>query len=257
MFSKLVLVLIVIAALVGGSVWWIKDHSASSINKPTSSAGVSKSSTSQITPSPRFNKAQYSLSDPTSIWVVVNKQRPLNPLNFVPPDLVVPSVPLRVPGNESMQLRSVSASALQTLFAAAAKQGINLMLSSGYRSYSYQLSLYNSYVNSIGQAAADASSARPGHSEHQTGLAADIEPLSQKCDVSQCFGQLPEGQWLVANAYKYGFIIRYTTSNQAYTGYEAEPWHIRYVGVALSTEMHNTNSPSLEQFFGLPAATSY
>lgn len=207
--------------------------------------------------SPAFDKRQYSLSQPTSIWVVVNKQRPLNPADYVPPDLTVPDVPLRVPGNDSMQLRQPAAQALEMMFAAAKSVGLPLMLSSGYRSYSYQVGLYGGYVKSMGQAGADAISARPGYSEHQTGLAADIEPLDEKCDVSVCFANLPAGKWLAANAYKYGFIMRYPADKVKITGYDYEPWHFRYVGVSLSTELHKLHIETLEEFFGLPAAPNY
>jgi len=206
---------------------------------------------------PTFNRSQYSTTDPTSIWVVVNKHHALNPVSYVPADLTVPSVPLRVPGNESMQTRKVTATALETMFAAAKTEGINLMLSSGYRSYQYQVSLYNSYVQGSSVAEADKTSARPGFSEHQTGLAADIEPLNQKCDVDACFATLPEGVWLAANAYKYGFIIRYTAGKVPVTGYSYEPWHVRYVGTELSNELHKENVETLEEFFGLGAAPGY
>ncbi len=204
-----------------------------------------------------FNKTQYLLTDPASLWIVVNKQHPLKPLNYTPASLVVPAVPLRVPGNESMQLRSDTARALEQLFAGAKAQDVNLMLSSGYRSYTYQVNLYGGYVQSQGQAAADKQSARPGYSEHQTGLAADIEPLNRTCEVDPCFGNTSEGKWLAANAYKYGFIIRYTTGNENITGYEAEPWHVRYVGTALASELHKRGVSTLEQFFGVSGGTTY
>jgi len=156
-----------------------------------------------------------------------------------------------------MQVRKVTATALEQMFAAAKQQGIDLMLSSGYRSYAYQVSLYNGYVQTQGQATADTQSARPGYSEHQTGFAADIEPVSKECEVDPCFGTTPEGIWLAANAYKYGFIIRYTAADQKITGYEAEPWHIRYVGTALSTELHSTGVQTLEQFFGISGGAVY
>jgi len=131
------------------------------------------------------------------------------------------------------------------------------MVSSAYRSYSYQVSLYGKYVRDQGQSVADTQSARPGYSEHQTGLAVDVEPYDQQCDVEQCFADLPAGKWIAANAYKYGFIIRYTKDKTHVTGYEYEPWHVRYVGVELATEMHNQHIETLEEFFGLPAAPDY
>jgi D-alanyl-D-alanine carboxypeptidase len=225
-------------------------------NKP---AGKSNSSVvvSQATQGDGFNKNQYSLTDPTSIWTIVNKPRPLTPINFAPTDLIVPNIPLRVPGNETMQVRKVTANALETMFTAAKTDGMSLMLASGYRSYAYQVTLYNGYVQSQGQTSADQASARPGHSEHQTGLAADIEPASKQCELDACFGQLPEGKWLVANAYKYGFIIRYPSDKVAVTGYEYEPWHVRYIGVGLATELHNKGAETLEEFFGVKGGGSY
>ena len=223
---------------------------------PASQTKKSNTSTTPAT-SASFNKNQYSLTDPTSIWVVVNKQHPLNPKDYIPPDLVFPNVPLRVPGNESMQLRKVTANAMEQMFTDAKSQGINLMLLSGYRSYSYQVGLYNGYVQANGQAEADQQSARPGYSEHQTGFAADVGPVSQNCALQQCFSDTPEGKWLAANAYKYGFIVRYAADDQDITGYEAEPWHIRYVGVELSTEMHDKGIQTLEQFFNVSGGAVY
>ncbi|MDB5183254.1 MAG: peptidase [Candidatus Saccharibacteria bacterium] len=213
--------------------------------------------TPKASTAPVFDKKQFSTSDPASIWMVVNKHRPINPVSYVPADLVIPNVPLRVPGNDSMQVRKVTATALEMMFAAAKADGLNLMLSSGYRSYQYQVGLYNGYVASSSVAEADKTSARPGYSEHQSGLAADIEPASEKCDVDVCFAQLPEGVWLAANAYKYGFIIRYTSDKVPVTGYTYEPWHVRYVGTALSNEMHKEKIETLEEFFSLGAAPSY
>lgn len=228
-------------------------------DSPPANASVASTKSAAPKPpsTPGFDKTKYSTSNPTSIWVVVNKPRPLNPPDYVPPDLVMPAVPLRVPGNESMQVRKVTADALATMFAAARRDNVVLMLSSGYRSYSYQVNLYNGYVASQGQAAADQASARPGHSEHQTGLAADIEPADRQCEIETCFATTLAGQWLAVNAWKYGFIIRYPADKVAITGYEYEPWHVRYVGVDLSTEMHNSGVETLEEFFGLPGGPNY
>jgi D-alanyl-D-alanine carboxypeptidase len=252
MRKKVFIVLAVVVLAVAGYLAFHKNSSFMSLKK----SGFSSSGSTATNPN-GFNKQQYSLTDPVSIWVIVNKQHPLNPKDYAPADLVVPNVPLRVPGNESMQLRKVTASALEQMFTAAKAQGVSLMLSSGYRSYAYQVNLYGGYVNTEGQAVADTQSARPGYSEHQTGFAADIEPVSKNCEVAECFGDTPEGKWLAANAYKYGFIIRYTAAEQSITGYEPEPWHIRYIGTALSTEMHNTSVATLEQFFDVSGSSVY
>ncbi len=205
----------------------------------------------------KFDKARYSLTDPTSIWTIVNKKHSLSPKTYIPSDLVVPDVRLRVPGNSSMQVRQVTAKALEELIGDAKTQGIDLELSSGYRSYSFQVSLYGSYVKSDGQAAADRVSARPGYSEHQTGLAADLDDLSHKCHLETCFGDLPEGKWLAAHAYEYGFIIRYPKGKESVTGYAYEPWHLRYVGIPAATEMHSRHVQTLEEFFGVSGGVNY
>lgn len=221
-------------------------------NPQTSTHQSSKQATPQT-----FNKTKHSLTDPTSQWVIVNKQHQLQPKDYAPSDLTVPNVPLRVPGNESMQVRAEMARALETMFQGAKADGLSLMLSSGYRSYSYQVNLYNSYVQSQGQATADQESARPGYSEHQTGLAADIEGTDKTCEVEQCWADTPEGKWLAANAYRYGLIIRYPKGLENITGYEYEPWHVRYVGIELATEMHKQNIQTLEQFFNVSGGQNY
>ena len=216
-----------------------------------------QSQSSHTTAKPAFNKTQYSTTDPTSLWVVVNKVRPLQPLTYVPNDLVTPKLPLRVPGSETMSLRLTTAQALEQLYTAAKQVGLSLMLSSGYRSYAYQANLHSGYVKTIGQAEADQLSARPGYSEHQTGLAVDIEPLSRNCELNVCFANTPEGKWLTANAYSYGFIIRYPADKVAITGYQYEPWHIRFIGIPLASEMHKQGVETLEEFFDLLGGNSY
>ncbi len=203
-----------------------------------------------------FNKSQYSVNDPASIWTVVNKGRVL-PSDYLPANLATPNVALRLPvSNPEMSVSKDAAIAMEKLFAAATSDSLHLMLASGYRSYTEQISIYNAEVQNNGQAGADQESARPGHSEHQTGLAADLEPASRNCELSACFADTPEGKWLAANVYKYGFIIRYQKNKTSQTGYTYEPWHIRYIGVDLAAEINKTGQ-TLEQFFGLPAYPDY
>jgi zinc D-Ala-D-Ala carboxypeptidase len=205
-----------------------------------------------------FDTKQHSLDDPASIWVIANKRRPLQPTDYSPGDLVAPDVPLRLTAQtEEMQVRAAVAAALEDLVAAAGKDGLDLMVSSAYRSYAYQEGLYNTYVRQQGQAVADTQSARPGHSEHQTGLAVDVEPASRECEIEECFGDLPEGKWVAANAYKYGFVVRYAKGKDHITGYIYEPWHLRYVGKPLAAELHRLGNPTLEEFFELDPAPDY
>ena len=137
--------------------------------------------------------------------------------------------------------------AFQRMEAGAAADGISLWIVSGYRSYYTQESIYNRYVAADGRAAADTYSARPGHSEHQSGLAMDLNSLSGS------FAYTPAGRWLANNAHRYGFIIRYGATKQAITGYIYEPWHVRYLGTELAAEVYNSGL-CLEEFFGI---TSY
>jgi len=238
------------ALVAGGAVFVLHHH------RPQSITYTRKGATAPPTDS--FDTHRYSVNDPTSIWVVVNKQRPLSPKDYAPADLRAPAVPLRRAATDpEMQLREEAALALEKLTAGAKADGLNLMLASGYRSYNVQVAVYGSEVKAYGQTKADTESARPGYSEHQTGLAMDLEPASRKCEIADCFGDTPEGKWVAANAYKYGFLLRYTPAKVAITGYRAEAWHIRYIGTDLSNEMHSKHITTLEEFFGLPAAPSY
>lgn len=206
-----------------------------------------------------FDRSLYSLTEPTSFWVVVNKQRPLQPATYVPAGLIVPTVTLRsnIPANES-QIRPDVAAALKTMFEAALAEGVSLNMQSGYRSYNYQTNLYSYFVQKQGQAVADTQSARPGHSEHQTGLAVDVGGVTKPaCNVEACFATTPEGQWAASHAHKYGFIIRYPSGYDSTTGYTYEPWHLRYVGPELAAKMRADAVMTLEDFFGLPTAPTY
>ncbi|MBC7582098.1 M15 family metallopeptidase [Aeromicrobium sp.] len=247
------IVLIILCLLLGvGFVVWKSQTADAPSFRPESN----KTTPAAVKPKP-FDKTMYSLTNPASVWVIANKQHPLGPKEYVPADLVVPNVSLRVPGNESMQLRQVAAGALETMFSAAKSDGIAMTLSSGYRSYTYQVNLYNGYVASQGQVAADTQSARPGFSEHQTGLAVDVEPSDRTCEVEACFGGTPAGVWVKAHAYEYGFIIRYPTGKEDITGYEPEPWHLRYIGKDLAFELNRTGVTTLEEFFGISGGKSY
>lgn len=194
-----------------------------------------------------FDKTLYSVSDPSSPWVIVNKANALQPKTYQPNDLT------SVGG--SMFSKKMMPN-LQAMIAKAKSEGVSLRVISGYRSYSYQSNLYNAYVEKDGQTAADTYSARPGHSEHQTGLAVDLGG-SHGCSLDVCFGKTPEGAWLQDNAVSYGFIIRYLQSNQSVTGYQAEPWHLRFVGVLLAQEMQQQGVTTLEEFFGVDGGKSY
>ena len=139
-----------------------------------------------------------------------------------------------LPSTYNPGLNNTAMAAFDTMKKAAAKDGINLFIVSGFRSYSYQATLYQRYVARSGQAEADRYSARPGHSEHQTGLALDLN------SADSSFAGTKEAVWLAKNSYKFGFIVRYPKGKESITGYIYEPWHMRYLGVDKATKVFNS-----------------
>jgi D-alanyl-D-alanine carboxypeptidase len=194
------------------------------------------------------------LDEPALPWVVVNKQRPLEPIDYAPSSLQVPPSHI-VPG----ELRADVVPAFEALVAAAQEEGAGRMaLFSGYRSHGTQSATYAAQVGARGQEGADALSAQPGFSEHQLGLAADVVA----CDAGGCgtiyeIGETTQGRWLAENAWRFGFIIRYEPGHTGTTGYDPEPWHLRYIGPELAAVYHEGGHHTLEGFFGLPPAPDY
>lgn len=183
-----------------------------------------------------------------SIGYVVNKRTPNSPIVRAPADLVVV-------GNQYM--RREAANQLLAMIKGAARSGVGITTVSGFRSYTTQLAVYNQYVAQYGRVFADTISARAGYSEHQTGLVMDIGNPNGACGLSACFATTPAGAFAASNAWRYGFIVRYPKGYTHVTGYVYEPWHLRYVGVRVSTAMRNLGYATLEHYFGLPAAPNY
>ena len=174
--------------------------------------------------------------DPTDILILVNKQNraPAVPVTLVKPDVT----PTRESVAENIYMRPEAASALEALFEGAAEAGLTLYATSGYRSYSTQKAIFNRKAAERGEQAANRSVAKPGYSEHQTGLAMDIEgETTLGTGLTEAFGESPEGIWVAEHCHEYGFIIRYPKDKTNITGYIYEPWHIRYVGVEAATEI--------------------
>ena len=183
------------------------------------------------------------------ILIVINKKRYLDS-DYKPNDLVVPNVKFSFDGeHEKKYMRQEAASALEELFNQAKEEGIYLYAVSGYRSYSTQERLFKNRANRVGEEEANKLSARPGESEHQTGLAMDVTSQSAKFDLIEEFGDTEEGKWLKDNAHKFGFIIRYLKEKTDITGYSYEPWHIRYVGKDVAKKIYNEGI-TLEEYFG-------
>jgi carboxypeptidase len=174
--------------------------------------------------------------DPTDTLILVNKN---NKAPAVPVTLVKPDVqPTRETVSENIYMRPEAAAALEDLFEAAAQDGITLYATSGYRSYSTQKAIFERKLERMDEKQANASVAKPGYSEHQTGLAMDIEGETTKgTGLTEAFGESPEGIWTAEHCAEYGFIIRYPKGKTNITGYIYEPWHLRYVGKDAAAEI--------------------
>lgn len=249
---RVILAVALVALLGGGAAWAITaalQETATPAAPSTTTQPPSVPPTPEPTPEPAPARS-YDLDTPTSVTVVVNKQRPLNPIDWAPEDLVLPAGTPNVWGHP---IRAEAASALEQMYAAASAAGVPFTITSGYRDFGMQQSIYEDLVAQGGVEFADRDTARPGYSEHQTGLAVDLFG-EEGCRLDACFGETATGLWLRENAFQFGYILRYDDGQQATVGYTYEPWHFRYVGVDVSTAMHDQGIANLEDFFGLPPA---
>lgn len=197
------------------------------------------------------------LSD-SGILRLVNRDR-LITHTYEPGDLVIPKVATRKKGMEQkIRLRAEAAKALERMFAAAKREeGHILYAVSGYRSYGIQQILFNTKVKAVGsKEAAQRSVAPPGTSEHQLGLAMDIQSPSQ-LNLNRQFGDTDEGKWVAANAHRFGFILRYKQEWIKITGYRYEPWHYRYVGLAHARAIHMLDIPYEEYVAAIEKLPEY
>lgn len=187
--------------------------------------------------------------NPTDLYVLVNKNHTL-PDGYEPKNLVSPKV--RFPFTEDLPKRYMqkpAAKALEEMFKAADKDGVELFGQSGYRSYERQVAVFGNNVKTMGEKEANQVSARPGQSEHQTGLTMDVTSAAVDFRLDQDFGDTKEGKWVKDHAYEYGFIIRYPKGKEAITKYEFEPWHLRYIGKTAAKTIHDQNL-TLEEYLG-------
>ncbi|WP_368657223.1 D-alanyl-D-alanine carboxypeptidase family protein [Metabacillus halosaccharovorans] len=189
------------------------------------------------------------IENPTNLLVMVNKDFALSS-EFEPNDLVVPDVEFSFGDADVPQkyIRKVAADALEELFELAEKDGIELLAVSGYRSYSRQEGIFNVEKQDKGEEYALQAVALPGQSEHQTGLAMDISSRSVNLEITEEFGDTKEGKWVQENAHRAGFIIRYPKNKESLTGYQYEPWHLRYVGKEKAAIMYEKDL-TLEEYF--------
>jgi zinc D-Ala-D-Ala carboxypeptidase len=185
------------------------------------------------------------------LLIVANKERNL-PEDYEPADLVFPNVPF--PFKEDLpkkKMRKEAAESVEVLFKAAEEQGLELLAQSGYRSYDTQVSIFAYNADQFGEEKANQTSAQPGQSEHQTGLSLDVTSPRVNYELVEKFGETKEGKWVAENAHKYGFIIRYPKGKEEITGYQYEPWHLRYVGIEHSKKIHERGI-TLEEYLQKP-----
>ena len=186
------------------------------------------------------------------LGILVNKTHPL-PEDYEPADLVPVNIPFAHVGNDSRNyMRRPAAEALETMFRDAEAAGLHPIGVSGYRSYERQKNIYTSNVAVKGEMHTALYSAKPGQSEHQTGLAMDISSPSVQSALTTDVENTPEGRWLRENAAAYGFILRYPAGKEHITGYAYEPWHFRYVGKNLAAYLKKEGL-ALEEYYQLLA----
>ncbi len=192
------------------------------------------------------------ITDPNDFTFIVNREHPL-PDGYVPDDLVYIEHAYNTKSSEDKyKLRRYAAKAFDEMCTEAYEtEGLNIVGMSGYRSYERQYSLYAGYLIKDGISHTNYYSAAPGTSEHQTGLSIDISCRSCGYNLVNSFAKSLEGKWVAENAWRFGFILRYTEDDVDITGYAYEPWHIRYVGIPLARYLYNS-SLTLEEYYNCP-----
>lgn len=165
--------------------------------------------------------------------ILVNKYYKL-PDKYAPNDIVDIPTSYAFSGNK---IKKEVLEAFTEMANAAKKDNITLIINSGYRTYEYQKSIYDSYKKTGGEEYADSYAARPDYSEHQTGLALDIVSYGM---TMKNFADSDTYKWLIANCTDYGFILRYPKGKEKITGYEYESWHYRYVGKDLAKKIESS-----------------
>jgi D-alanyl-D-alanine carboxypeptidase len=194
--------------------------------------------------------------EPNSITVLVNKELSL-PTDYEPSDLVIPNVSFsKTVNHENSHLRLVAARALERLFEEAKKEDIYLNAVSGYRSYKRQYDIFTNNIKRKGLEHTMKFSAKPGYSEHQTGLTMDVSSDSANNRLELSFAKTKEAIWIAENSHRFGFIIRYPEDKTEITGYAYEPWHIRYVGISLATYLYENNL-TLEEYYNFKPSIDF
>lgn len=248
--EKLVLIIVGFVAIASAfSIFFIYRDKSQNVNNKNTAQQTSienKQPMPTTTPTPIPTTAWPFLltaNEASSLAVVVNKKHQL-PADYVPVNLTSLA--------NGQQVRSSIFIPIQNMTNDATVVGLDMIVVSGYRSYQTQSYIYNNFVNQYGAQEANNFSAKPGHSEHQTGLAIDVGLYGGACNLETCLGDTPIGKWIAANVPNYGFIIRYPQGKEDITGYQYEPWHLRYVGINTAKAI-TTSGQTMDEYFGVPA----
>ncbi|WRR94383.1 M15 family metallopeptidase [Sinanaerobacter sp. ZZT-01] len=171
------------------------------------------------------------------LLILVNKQHAIDE-TYVPDDLTPIKYFASDRSEQGRYMRKEAAEHFHQLVEGAKESGFELVMTTAYRSYAFQNTLYTNYVNRYGQAEADTFSAKPGQSEHQTGLAVDVSSPVVQYRLTSELGDTEEGKWMAEHGHEYGFILRFPLGKEEITGYQYEPWHLRYVGQPAADEIY-------------------
>ena len=237
-----VLVIILVASFL--AVFYKLLSPEKSAQTPPSQTQLTEAKTSSIEPELKlielpgakaFPAIDGQYTDDDHIWRLVNKSHPFRNLRYRPTNLQVATVPSRTDKtNDERSIRADIMPEVERMFADAEQAGFDLQIGSGWRSYEQQNIYYSNYSRTYGQESADTFSAKPGYSEHQTGLVMDLATVDHNCYLEECFGETEAGKWLAKNSSEYGFILRYPRGKDGITDFIYEPWHFRYVGKDLA-----------------------
>ena len=193
-------------------------------------------------------KAQLQKDQENGLFLLVNK----DPENHLDPSYKAEDLePIKYYAADRNKytrfMRAEAAEAFHRLGETAAEEGIDIVMTTAYRSYEFQQILWDNYVAQKGEEEANKTSARPGESEHQTGLAVDLSTSEIDYRNSSDFADTAAGRWVAENAHKFGFILRFPEDKTDITGYSYEPWHIRYVGLTAAADIYEENL-TLEEY---------
>lgn len=251
MTKKLLITFIVMLIFLAGLIGFIlvKDGNITSSTKETSVVEETSEPEQTATPEATIDpESDPRFTSTDSVLIIANKKHKL-PDGYEPSDLTLLTVPTAY---GDVYMKAEAAQAMSNMIAAANAEGVYPVVTTAYRDYAFQETLYNGYVESDGVEAADTYSSRPGYSDHQTGLAADISCESNGYSLNTEFENTAEGQWLAQHAHEYGFVMRYPNGKEAVTGYTYEPWHFRYIGVEEATNLYNSDpNMTMEEYYGI------